>query len=64
MIRSLAARRSAVEARFLLYVALDARYLDALEFGRHYEQAGETRGLIGGFRKSLLERASHLTPGT
>jgi four helix bundle protein len=54
------ARRSAVEVQSLLYVALDATYIDAVMFESQYEQARKTKALIGGFKKSLLTR--HLTP--
>ena len=50
------ARRSAVEVQSLLYVALDAGYIDLPTFQKHYTQANKTKALIGGFRHSLLKR--------
>lgn len=47
------ARRSTVEVQSLLYVALDASYIDSREFDRQYEQARKTKALIGGLKKSL-----------
>ena len=52
------ARRSTVEVQSLLYVALDASYIDSSEFERQYEQARKTKALIGGFKKSLLRDRS------
>ena len=52
------ARRSAVEVQSLLYVALDARYVDTAAFEQHYEQARKTKALIGGFKRSLLARST------
>jgi four helix bundle protein len=48
------ARRSAVEVQSLLYVALDAAYIDAMMFESQYEQARKAKALIGGFKKSVL----------
>lgn len=48
------ARRSAVEVQSLLYVALDAEYIQEGDFEQLYEQARKTKALIGGFKKSLL----------
>jgi len=42
----------------LLYVALDAAYIHAMEFERHYEQARKTKALIGSFKNSLFPRAT------
>ena len=50
------ARRSTVEVQSLLYVALDVGYISEKTFERHYQQAAKTKGLIGGFRHSLLKR--------
>lgn len=50
-------RRSVVEVQSLLYVALDAAYIDQPAFQQHYAQANKTKALIGGFRHSLLKRA-------
>ncbi len=50
------ARRSAVEVQSLLYVALDAAYIDQPTFKQHYAQANKAKALIGGFRHSLLKR--------
>ena len=47
------ARRSAVEVQSLLYVALDAGFIDSPIFNKEYEQARKTKALIGGFRRSL-----------
>jgi len=47
------ARRSAVEVQSLLYAALDVGYLDGETFKTQYQQAGKTKALIGGFKKSL-----------
>jgi four helix bundle protein len=52
------ARRSAVEVQSLLYVALDVEYLTSNEFAQLYEQARKTKALIGGFKKSLIPRAT------
>ena len=50
------ARRSAVEVQSLLYVALDASYIDQTVFDTHYTQAAKTKGLIGAFKHSLTKR--------
>ena len=50
------ARRSSVDVQSLLYVALDANYLNSEEFKHLYEQARKTKALIGGFKKSVLSR--------
>ena len=47
------ARRSAVEVQSLLYVALDAKYINQNTFNDLYEQARKTKALIGGFRATL-----------
>ncbi len=52
------ARRSTVEVQSLLYVALDASYIDAVDFNLQYEQARKTKALIGGFKQSLLHGRS------
>ncbi len=52
------ARRSAVEVQSLLYVALDASYVNETEFKIQYEQARTTKALIGGFKHSLTRRIS------
>lgn len=49
------ARRSAVEVQSLLYVALDAGYIDQPTFEQQYCQANKTKALIGGFRHALLK---------
>lgn len=49
------ARRSAVEVHSLLYVALDADYIDQNAFNRFYAQAKKVKGLTGAFRHSLLK---------
>jgi four helix bundle protein len=50
------ARRSTVEVQSLLYVALDARYIDSNDFAAKFEQARKTKALIGGFKSSLARR--------
>ncbi len=50
------ARRSTVEVQSLLYVALDVGYISEEEFSKQFTQAAKTKGLIGGFRHSLLQR--------
>ena len=52
------ARRSTVEVQSLLYVALDVGYINEKTFGHYYQQAAKTKGLIGGFRHSLIKRSS------
>src|SRR2546425_10687058 len=52
------ARRSAVEVQSLLYVALDVGYINDDVFQMQYEQAAKTKGLIGGFKRSLASRAN------
>jgi len=47
------ARRSAVEVQSLLYVAIDAGYVNQNVFDGAYRQAGKTKALIGGFKSSL-----------
>jgi four helix bundle protein len=47
------ARRSAVEVQSLLYVALDAGYINQDIFQTHYTQAAKAKGLIGGLKRSL-----------
>jgi four helix bundle protein len=49
------ARRSSVEVQSLLYVAMDAGYIQNQEFAARYEQARKTKALIGGFKKRLRE---------
>ncbi len=51
------ARRSAVEVQSLLYVALDAKYINQNVFNDLYEQARKTKAFIGGFRASLRKTA-------
>jgi four helix bundle protein len=46
-------RRSLVEVQSLLYVALDAGYIDANTFTTLYEQANTAKALVGGFMKSI-----------
>lgn len=52
------ARRSSVEVQSLLYVALDAGYIQESEFAAHNEQARKTQALIGGFKHSLVRGAA------
>jgi len=50
------ARRSIVEVQSLLYVALDAEYIDDEAFQRHYAQANKAKSLIGGLKHSITNR--------
>src|SRR6185436_18072706 len=50
------ARRSAVEVQSLLYVAIDAGYVNQNVFDGAYRQAGKTKALIGGFKSSLSRK--------
>ncbi|MBE7469674.1 MAG: four helix bundle protein [Anaerolineae bacterium] len=50
------ARRSVVEVQSLLYVALDAGYIDEATFQSHYVQTVKTKSLIGGLKHSLEKR--------
>ena len=50
------ARRSTVEVQSLLYVALDAAYINQDTFQSHYAQAAKTKALIGGFKHALTKR--------
>jgi four helix bundle protein len=50
------ARRSAVEVQSLLYSALDARHIDQEKLDTYYAQAAKTKALIGGLKKSLIQR--------
>jgi four helix bundle protein len=52
------ARRSAVEVRAILYAALDIGYINQAEFDLHYEQARKAKALIGGFKRSLVNKSS------
>ena len=47
------ARRSAVEVQSLLYTAFDVEYITGLQLKEHYEQAKNTKALIGGFKHTL-----------
>lgn len=47
------ARRSAVEVQSLLYVALDAGFINQETFDALYQQADKAKALIGGFKRSL-----------
>jgi four helix bundle protein len=60
------ARRSAVEVQSLLYVALDAGYINLSVFDSHYAQAAKTKALLGGLKHSLTnsKKATPLTPDT
>jgi len=56
------ARRSAVEVQSLLYAAFDVNYISQEEFDLHYEQARKAKALVGGFKRSLINKhASHHT---
>ena len=50
------ARRSVVEVQSLLYVVLDAGYIDKEAFQMYYTQTAKTKALIGGFKQSLTQR--------
>jgi len=50
------ARRSAVEVQSLLYAAFDINYINEAQLEEHYEQAGKTKALIGGFKHSLKKQ--------
>jgi four helix bundle protein len=50
------ARRSAVEVQSLLYVAIDAGYVNQNVFDGAYRQAGKAKALIGGFKSSLSRK--------
>jgi len=52
------ARRSEVEVQSLLHVALDNGYISEQIFRAQYAQADKTKGLIGGFKQSLLRRST------
>lgn len=47
------AKGSCAQVQSLLYVALDAGYLDEAEFGRLYEEANEVAKLVAGLRKAV-----------
>lgn len=47
------ARRSAVEVQSLLYVVLDAGYINESTFQEYYAQAAKVRSLVGGLKHSL-----------
>ncbi len=47
------ARRSSVEVQSLLYVALDAGFINQETFTALYQQADKAKALIGGFKRSL-----------
>src|SRR5574340_1310426 len=47
------ARRSAVEVQSLLYVAIDAGYIQQEVFNVLYQQADKTKALVGGFKRSV-----------
>jgi four helix bundle protein len=49
------ARRSAVEVQSLLYTAFDIEYMTESQFKEHYEKAGKTKALIGGFKHFLTK---------
>lgn len=50
------ARLSVVEVQSLLYVALDAGYVDETTFQTHYAQTVKTKSLIGGLKHSIEKR--------
>ncbi|HWR65405.1 MAG TPA: four helix bundle protein [Bellilinea sp.] len=47
------ARRSAVEVQSLLYVSLDAGFINKETFDSLYQQADKSKALIGGLKRSL-----------
>ena len=47
------ARRSAVEVQSLHYAALDAGYIDEQTFKTEYQQADQTKAIIGGLKHSI-----------
>ena len=49
------ARRSAVEVQSLIYVALDANYVDEESFKTHFDQARKTQAIIGGLKKGIMK---------
>jgi four helix bundle protein len=49
------ARRSVVEVQSLLYVALDAEYIDDNTFQKYYSQANKAKSLIGGLKHSITK---------
>ncbi len=53
-------RRSLVEVQSLLYVALDADYIDAETFRKHYDTAHTTKALVGGFKHALSRQLAKL----
>lgn len=55
------ARRSAVEVQSLLYVALDARFIDKDQFDVLYTQAEKTKALVGGWKHSIENRKGSST---
>lgn len=52
------ARRSAVEVQALLYTALDAGYISEETFHEHYDQACNTKAMLGGLKHSLSKKKS------
>jgi four helix bundle protein len=50
------ARRAAVEVQSLLYVALDAGYIDDGSFQSHYAQVAKIKTLVGNLKRSLEKR--------
>jgi len=50
------ARRSAMEVQSLLYVTLDAKYIDREQFKSFYEQARLTIRLVSKFKSTLDQR--------
>lgn len=47
------ARRSAVEAQSLLYIALDVGYINDEIFQSHYHQANKVKAMVSAFKNSL-----------
>ena len=56
------ARRSSVEVQSLLYVALDAGFINQETFNALYQQADKAKALIGGFKRSLDAHKEGFTP--
>jgi len=55
------AKRSCTEVQSELYVALDEKYISAIEFNDTYEQAARTRAAIYGFINYLRKYAKRKT---
>jgi len=56
------ARRSVAEVQSLLYAAHDLDYINEESFRECLDQAGKTKGLIGGFIRFLREASKRRSP--